>query len=375
MNTDVVKYFLELVCIDSESGNERKVADKLKADLTAMGAEVFEDEAHLEHGGNAGNVFARFEGNPQKEPILFCAHMDTVKPGNGIKPIITDGVIHTDGSTILGSDDKSGVAEIMIGIKRVIDSGEDHAPIEVLFTICEEIGLLGARSFDKSKIKAKLAYAFDSHEVGEVIIGAPSAEKFKIIIKGKEAHAGVEPENGINAIRVASEAIAMMPNGRIDHESTCNMGKISGGIATNIVPNEIVIHGEARSHDNSKLDRIIGEVKQALDTAVQRYQLPHGQASYEFINSRDYVAFSIAEDHPAVLLAKNALTSLGIEPNIKKGGGGSDANILNLAGISTLICGSGMDNVHTVRERIKVSELEKGADLVQAMIVAHSKQE
>ncbi|MGI6199080.1 MAG: M20/M25/M40 family metallo-hydrolase, partial [Candidatus Cloacimonadaceae bacterium] len=372
---DVVKYFLELVCIDSESGNERKVADKLKADLTAMGAEVFEDEAYLEHGGNAGNVFARFEGNPQKEPILFCAHMDTVKPGNGIKPIITDGVIHTDGSTILGSDDKSGVAEIMIGIKRVIDSGKDHAPIEVLFTICEEIGLLGARSFDKSKIKAKLAYAFDSHEVGEVIIGAPSAEKFKIIIKGKEAHAGVEPENGINAIRVASEAIAMMPNGRIDHESTCNMGKISGGIATNIVPNEIVIHGEARSHDNSKLDKIIGEVKQALDTAVQRYQLPHGQASYEFINSRDYVAFSIAEDHPAVLLAKNALTSLGIEPNIKKGGGGSDANILNLAGISTLICGSGMDNVHTVRERIKVSELEKGADLVQAMIVAHSKQE
>ena len=373
MHTDVVKYFLELVCIDSESRNERKVADKLKADLAALGAQVFEDEAFLEHGGNAGNVFAHFAGNPEKEPILFCAHMDTVRPGNGIKPIITDGVIHTDGSTILGSDDKSGVAEIMVGIKRVIDSGADHAPIEVLFTICEEIGLLGARSFDKSKIKAKLGYAFDSHEVGEVIIGAPSAEKFEIIVRGKEAHAGVEPENGINALRVASEAIAMMPNGRIDHESTCNMGKISGGIATNIVPNRIVINGEARSHDNSKLDRIVAEVKQALDTAVQRYQLPHGHASYEFNNSRDYVAFSIAEDHPVVQLAKKALIGLGIEPKIKKGGGGSDANIFNLAGISMVICGSGMDNVHTVRERIKVSELEKGADLVEAMIIAYSK--
>lgn len=373
MHTDVVKYFLELVCIDSESKNERKVADKLKADLAALGAEVFEDEAHLEHGGNAGNVFARIAGNPAKEPLLFCAHMDTVKPGNGIKPIITDGVIHTDGSTILGSDDKSGVAEIMIGIKRVVDSGEDHAPIEVLFTICEEIGLLGARSFDKSLLKSKLGYAFDSHVVGEVIIGAPSAEKFQIIVRGKEAHAGVEPENGINALRVASEAIALMPNGRIDFESTCNMGKISGGIATNIVPNEIVIHGEARSHDDSKLDKIIAEVKQALDTAVARYQLPHGQAAYEFNTSRDYVAFSIAEDHPVVQLAKDAMLELGIAPQIKKGGGGSDANILNLAGISMVICGSGMDNVHTVRERIKISELEKGADLVQAMIIAHSR--
>ncbi len=373
MHTDVVKYFLELVCIDSESGNERKVADKLKADLAALGAEVFEDEAHLEHGGNAGNVFARFAGNPDKEPLLFCAHMDTVKPGNGIKPIITDGVIHTDGSTILGADDKSGIAEIMIGIKRVVDSGADHAPIEVLFTISEEIGLLGARSFDKSQLRAKLGFAFDSHEVGEVLIGAPSAEKFEIIVRGKEAHAGVEPENGINALRVASEAIAMMPNGRIDEESTCNMGRISGGIATNIVPNEIVIHGEARSHDNAKLDRIVGEVRQALDTAVQRYQLPHGQASYEFNSSRDYVAFSIAKDHPAVLLAKNALLELGIEPKIRKGGGGSDANIINLAGIPTIICGCGMDNVHTVRERILVSELEKGADLVQTMIVQHSK--
>lgn len=373
MQTDVVKYFLELVGIDSESKNERKVADKLIADLVSLGAEVFEDDAHLEHGGNSGNVFARFAGDPSKDAIFFCAHMDTVRPGNNIKAIISDGVIHTDGTTILGGDDKSGVAEIMIGIQRVLQSGESHAPIEVLFTICEEIGLLGARHFDKSLLKAKFGFAFDSHEVGEVLIGAPSADKFNIIIHGKEAHAGVEPEKGINAIRVASEAIALMPNGRLDHESTCNMGKISGGIATNIVPKQIMIWGEARSHDNAKLDGIISQIQHALETAVQKHQSPQGKASYEFHNTREYEAFSIAEDHPTVLLAKKALEGLGIEAKIKKGGGGSDANIINLAGIPTVICGSGMDKVHTVREQIKVSELERGADFVQAMIIEHSK--
>lgn len=373
MHTDVVKYFLELVGIDSESKNERKMADKLIADLKSLGADVFEDDAHLKIGSNAGNVFARFAGNPEKDTILFCAHMDTVRPGNNIQASITDGVIHTDGNTVLGGDDKSGVAEIMIGIQRVLNSGQSHAPIEVLFTICEEIGLLGARYFDKSLLKAKLGFAFDSHEVGEVIIGAPSADKFKITIQGKEAHAGVEPEKGINAIRVASEAISLMPNGRIDHESTCNMGSISGGIATNIVPNQVTISGEARSHDNAKLDQIIASVNQALESSVQRYQLPHAKASFEFVNTREYVAFSISEDHPTVRLAKKALQSIGLEAKVKRGGGGSDANVINLAGVPMVICGSGMDKVHTVNEQIKISELYKGADFIQAMILEHSK--
>jgi len=216
MQDDVVKYFLRLVSIDSESKNERAMMDVLRKDLEELGAEVLEDSCHKHNDGNAGNLYAFIPGKINKKPILFCAHADTVVPGNGIKPIVENGRIFTDGTTILGGDDKSGIAEALIAIKKIKDSGIDHAPIEVLITVSEEIGLIGAKCFNKGMLKSAFGYALDSHQVGELIFGAPSQNSFIVTIYGKEAHAGVEPEKGLNAIRIASEAISAMPNGRID---------------------------------------------------------------------------------------------------------------------------------------------------------------
>ncbi|HNZ06668.1 MAG TPA: M20/M25/M40 family metallo-hydrolase [Candidatus Cloacimonadota bacterium] len=373
MQTDVVKYFMELVAIDSESKNERAIADRIMADLISLGAQVYEDDAHKHTGGNAGSVYAWFDGDPSKTAILFCAHLDTVKPGNGIKALITDGRIHTDGTTILGGDDKSGVVEIMAGIQRVLASGASHAPIEVLFTISEEIGLLGAKLFDKSKLKARMGYALDTHRVGELVLAAPSQNSIRICVNGVEAHAGVEPEKGINAIRVASEAIASMPMGRIDHETTCNIGVISGGIATNIVPNQVIIRGEARSHNMAKLEQVSSDIRHAVEAAVKRHHFSQGSATYDWQCKREYDAFHIGEDEPVVKLAKAALAELGIECDAISGGGGSDANIINAAGIPTIICGTGMNKVHTVHEDLLVSELERGTCFIESLINIHSR--
>ncbi|MBP7899319.1 MAG: M20/M25/M40 family metallo-hydrolase, partial [Candidatus Syntrophosphaera sp.] len=217
MQDEVVNYFLELISIDSESGDERAIIDRLKADLKALGAKVEEDDAYILTGGNAGNLYAQIPGNLNKKPILFCAHSDTVKPGKGIKPIVKDGIIYSDGTTILGSDDKSGIAELITAIKEIIESGEKHPPIEVLITVSEEVGLLGAKHFDKSRLESAWGYALDTHQVEELVIGAPAQNSIQITFLGKESHAGVEPEKGINAIRVAAEAITAMPLGRIDH--------------------------------------------------------------------------------------------------------------------------------------------------------------
>ncbi len=370
MRNDVISYFLRLVAIDSESLNERGMIDALKLDLLDLGAEIDEDDCHKNTGGNAGNLFARFSGTIDKDPILLCAHVDTVKPGIGIKAKIENGKIFTDGTTVLGGDDKSGIAEIMIALRRIKDSGRPHAPIEVLFTVSEEIGLLGAKGFDKSRIKAPFGYAFDTHRVGELVIGAPSQNSWEVTIHGRESHAGVEPEKGLNAIRIASEAIAAMPLGRIDRESTCNVGRIEGGGATNIVPNKVRIFGEVRSHNASKLDKITADIRQAFEDTIARFKDDGGRM--EFTSQTEYKAFSISEKAPVVQLAKSALRNLDIPFTIGRGGGGSDANIFSAAGIPTIIVGTGMDKVHTVQECIETDQLLLGADFATELIRLHS---
>jgi len=373
MSNDVVNYFLELIAIDSESKDERAMADRVKADLEALGATVEEDSIHLETGGNAGNLHALIPGRIDKQPILFCAHLDTVKPGKGIKPRRENGRIRSDGSTVLGGDDKSGVAEIIMGIKSALESGVDHAPIEVLFTVSEEIGLLGAKHFDKSKLRSAFGYAMDAHRVGDLVLGAPAQNSIRITIQGKEAHAGVEPENGINAIRVASEAIAAMPLGRIDYETTCNMGIIRGGTATNIVPNKVDISGEARSHNKAKLEQVCADIRRAVESAVKRHDYPFGAAAYTWDMNTEYNSFFIPDTEPVVQLAISALNSVGLEVKTSIGGGGSDANIINAAGLPMIICGTGMNKVHTVDEDIEEEELRRGAKFVAALITHYSR--
>ncbi len=372
MKRDIVDYFIHLAGIDSESKDERAIADALIADLKALGAEVVEDDIHKLTGGNTGNIFATFKGDVPKQPILFCSHLDTVKPGLGVKPRLEGSRVVSDGSTVLGADDKSGVAEIICGIEEILTSNLPHAPIEVLFTVSEEIGLLGAKHFDKSKLKSALGFALDTQEIGEIVIGAPAQNSIFITINGKEAHAGVEPEKGINAIRVASEAIAAMPLGRIDFETTSNMGVICGGMATNIIPNKVEIKGEARSHNPAKLEQICKDIVSAVELTVQRHANSYGKATCEIKIHQEYASFFVSEDQAPVSLAKKALDMLQIDAKVQKGGGGSDANIINAGGVPTVIIGTGMHAYHTVHEYIETADLHKGAAIVAQLIKLYS---
>lgn len=372
MSKNVTEYFLELVQIDSESRNERAMIDKLKLDLEEMGFKVHEDNCYTKTGGNAGNLYAYLPGKIDKKPLLLCAHVDTVKPGIGVKPVVTEGKITSDGKTILGADDKSGIAEVICGINQILDSGFNHAPIEVLFTVSEEIGLLGAKHFDKSILKAEIGYAFDSENIGSYSIGAPSQNSIKIKVYGKEAHAGVKPEKGINAIRVASEAIASIPIGRIDFETTANIGIIHGGIATNIVPNLVEIYGETRSHNMDKLNQVTQDIVTTFHKTASKHKLDDFDAKVEIEINTEYKSFYMSEDHLVVQIAKKANEKLGLASRFEKGGGGSDANIINAEGVAMIVAGTGMHGYHTVNEYIETADLEKGAQLVSELIKIYS---
>ena len=373
MKSTIIDYFISLVSIDSESKSELETALQLEKDLKALGADVKFDNANKQTGGNIGNLYAYFQGTIDKKPILFCSHMDTVKPGNDIKPRIVNGFIKSDGTTVLGSDDKSGIAEIVWAIKELKEKDEDHAPIEVLFTISEEIGLLGAKYLDYSMIKSKTGYALDSHKIGEIVIGAPSQNSMKYIVHGKEAHAGAEPENGVNAIKIASEAISKMTLGRIDDETTCNIGLISGGQATNIIPNKVIIEAESRSHDPHKLKKITDEMSEALQSTIEKYNSAGLQTSVEIEIENEYSSFRISKDDPLVILSEKACKNIGLTPQTVIGGGGSDVNIFNANGLKMAVAGTGMDRVHTVKECIRISDLENGAKWVREIIREYSK--
>ncbi len=364
----VVEYFVELIQIDSESKNEKNVAVRIADDLIAMGAEVHFDSAHEKTGGNVGNLYARFKGDIDKDPILFSAHMDTVKPGNGIKPVLGAGMIRSDGTTILGSDDKSGIAQIVCAIHELQASGEKLPPIEILFTISEEIGLLGAKYADYDWFKSKLGFALDSHDVGGFMIAAPSQNSVQYIIYGKESHAGAEPENGVNAIKIAADAISKMKLGRIDEETTCNIGIIEGGLATNIVPNKVVIKGEARSHDPAKLEATTNAMTEAVEEAVKAAKTDFFTPKADARIHKEYSSFTTPADAEVTKLAIKATERIGLTPRTYRGGGGSDANIICKHGISMIVGGTGMDNVHTVNECIKIKDLEDGCHWVKEVI-------
>ncbi len=370
---DVISYFLELVKIDSESMNELTLALKVKKDLEDMGAEVSIDDAGRKIGGNCGNLYAYLPGNVNKEPLLFCAHLDTVKPGVGIKPVIEGDVIKSDGSTILGADDKSGIAEIIVGIRNLIESGDDYTPIEILFTVAEEVGLLGAKYCDVNKIKAKYCFTFDSHEVGSLTLGAPSQNNLNITVRGKTAHAGVEPEKGINAILAASDALCKIPLGRIDFETTSNIGVIKGGVATNIVPEKVVLEGEVRSHDQKKLELTTEEICKTFRETVNRYTKDTFSASVSIKIENCYQAFLIEEDNPIVALARKTTEKIRLPFSANVGGGGSDANVFNSKGLTTVIIGTGMNDVHTNNENINKDSLLKGAEWVSELLRIYAK--
>src|SRR5262245_26795042 len=228
------QHLLEIVQIDSVSGREGRLAARIKTGQEALGAIVEIDSAGEKIGGDTGNVIARFPGTLASCPTLFlCAHMDTVVPGEGVKPVVDGDIIRTDGTTVLGGDDKSGISIILEVVRTMQEQKIPYCPLEVVFTICEEVGLLGAKHLDVSRLKSAYGLVLDSDDVGYLFTRAPSANRMEFKIYGLEAHAGVCPEMGISAIRIAAEAISAMRLGRIDHETTANIGTIEGGMATN----------------------------------------------------------------------------------------------------------------------------------------------
>lgn len=356
----VIERFLEYVQIDSPTLEEKDFKDRLKADLEALGLEVFEDKVGEKIGSNSGNLIAKLKGSGDKT-ILFSAHMDTVSPGRGIVPVIgEDGIIRSQGDTILASDDKAGVAAIMEMLTVLIEERIPHHNIEIVFTISEEGGLFGSKYLDYSMLNADFGVILDSGgNPGRTILQGPAQTKLDITFKGKASHAGIAPEDGISAIMVAAEAISKMNLLRIDEETTANIGYINGGGPTNIVTDSVTIKAEARSLDNDKLEAQVKHMVQCVEDTQAKYGI---EADIEL--NEAYKSFKIEEGSEASQVVKAACEKLGLEFSPAKSGGGSDANNFNLNGVPSVILGIGMSKVHSTEEFIKIEDIIKSTDLI-----------
>jgi tripeptide aminopeptidase len=359
---------LEFVQIDSHSRKEREIAERIKQYCEEMGATVEIDDAGEKVGGNSGNVIARFPGTiASAEPIMMSAHMDTVVPGEGVKPIVEGDIIRTDGTTVLGGDDKSGCAVIIEVIRSLQDHNIPHTPIEAIFSICEEVGLLGAKNVDVTKIKAKYGIVFDSDDPGFLFTKGPSANHMEYRIHGLESHAGVAPEEGISAIRIAAEGIAVMKLGRIDEETTANIGQIEGGMATNITPNLVVMKGEARSHSEEKLEAQTTHMTKCFEDAAAKYEVTVAgkttKASVEAHVVREYSSMDVPDASHVVQLVLKAAQRMGLDVKTMASGGGCDANVFNRKGIECANLGTGMRAIHTVKEWLDVKDMYASAEM------------
>ena len=344
---------MQLVQLDSHSGQERRVADFIKSKLVAMGLTPWEDDAGKAVGGDAGNVLVKLPATGAGPVMLLCAHMDTVEPGCGVRPQVRDGVVRAAGDTVLGADDKAGVVAILEALRWVLEQNQPHGGLEVVFTIWEENGLLGAKNLDYTALEAKMGFVLDSNgSPGAIVTNAPSHAKIRATIRGRSAHAGLCPEAGVSAIQIAAHAIAGMELGRIDEETTCNIGIISGGKATNIVPDLVVLEGEARSRDAAKWARQTREICRAIEEAAAKFA---GQAELQV--ATEYHEFNLDATTLPVRVAREAAQALGLPFSVNKTGGGSDANVFNRKGIPTVVLGIGMKQVHTTEEYISVADL------------------
>lgn len=357
--------FFQLTRITSTSGRERQLADYLQEKIRALGLPVREDEAGKRAGGTAGNLVVTLApAGKESRPLLLCAHMDTVEPAQDVHPVLENGIVRSRGNTILGADDKAGIAVILEVLRIILENNMEHSGLEVVFTIWEEGGLLGAKNLDFSGLNARLGYVLDCDgPPGTIIVRAPSQDRIRAKIRGKTAHAGINPEEGVNAIYVAACAIARMKLGRVDGETTANIGVISGGKATNIVPDLVILEGEARSLAREKRLRQTQEMCRELSRTAEKLG-----ARAEIETETLYEEFTLSKDSVVVQLALTAAQNLGFPPRLTGSGGGSDANIFNHQGITCANLGIGMQKVHTTEEYIKVTDLVNSARLLLEIV-------
>ncbi|MFT5700249.1 MAG: tripeptide aminopeptidase [Desulforhopalus sp.] len=368
--------FTTLCEIDSPSKREGKISKWLKNTFTDLGANsIYEDNSASMTGSESGNLIIRFNGNqPQAEGLFFSCHMDTVGPAEGVVVARNADIFTSKGNTILGGDDKSGIAAIIELMQLLKENNASHPLIEIVFTTCEEIGLLGAKNLDLNQLQSPYGYALDSSGINHVVIGAPAANKISIVVSGQAAHAGLCPEAGINALSITAAALNSIKVGRLDDESTCNFGLIEGGVAANIIPEKITITGEVRSHSEEKLQHYTIEIEKAFQVAVDSWQPTDEnkdqRPGFEINIVADYPALSIPPDAPVLRrLQKGADAS---KKEIKRivAGGGSDANIFCGKGLQTAIIATGMNKVHTIDEQLDLKDLTCLTELLCGIVTA-----
>ena len=367
--------FIRLCETDSPSRREGNIAKELIHIFNDLDPdEFFEDDSASVTDSESGNLFFRFAGSSTKEPIFVNCHMDTVQPGIGVEVERRGGIFTSKGNTILGSDDKSGIAALIEAMQIIREQQLPLRPVEFILTTCEEIGLLGAKALNPEHIRAKIGYALDSTGTGKVIIGAPACNRLHIEIRGVAAHAGLHPEWGINGITLAARALAQVPCGKIDHQSTVNFGTIQGGTASNIVPEKVVIEGEIRSHCQKRLDALTREVKEVFSGAVNNWQDPTGTArgkpSIHFSATPDFPLMQLSRQDSVITEIEQAARSIDMEVEFAVAGGGSDANIFNGFGLQTAIIATGMTHVHSTDEQVELQDMVDLTRLIVALLTA-----
>jgi tripeptide aminopeptidase len=359
-----LELFLDLAAISSPPGEERPVADRIAAELRGLGLAVDEDAAGAQIDSNAGNLYCRLEPTTGGTPVFLCAHMDTVQPVGPIEPVVEDGVVRNAGGTILGADNKSAVVAMVEATRRIVEGRLPHAGLELVFTPKEEVGLRGALAFDCGRLEARVGYVYDqAGPIGEVVLGAPHAVTLEVTFLGRSAHAGMAPEEGRSAIAAAARAIADMRLGRLDEETSANVGRIRGGVARNIVPDRCTLDAEARSHDEKKLADVLQEM---LDACVFAASLTGCEV--ESAVEKSYRGYRFRREDEPVRLARAALERSGYTPAFSLSGGGADANVFNSRGLACLNLANGMAEIHTPAEHISVADLEGMVDVTLALL-------
>lgn len=364
--SEVLDLFVELAALPTPPGEERAAADVVLRYLNDLGLSPDEDDCGPSIGSTMGNVYARVEPTAPGTPLFFCAHLDTVPPAGPLEPVVDEGVVRNAGGTILGADNKSAVAAMLEGTRRVLAESRPHAGIELLFTPMEEVGLIGAYAFDQSRLHADLGYVYDqAAPIGEIILGAPWSQSMQVRFHGRAAHSGMFAEEGRSAIQAAARAIADLRLGRVDEGTTANVGVIEGGTGGNVVPEWCTFLAEARCQDEDKLRDFVQEMLDAFSFAATSTD-----CEVETELRKSYLGYRFKQSDDVVQLAAKALSACGHDVSYALSGGGADANVFNEEGKRCVNLANGMTDIHTPAEHISVADLESMVDVTLALIDA-----
>jgi len=360
----VTELLMRMLMVPNPSRREAAFAAFVRGELEKLGLAVHEDEAGPAIGGDSGNLIAHVSGTTAAEPLLLNAHLDSVAPAEQpLRPEIRGDEIRS-ASGILGADDKAGVAVILAAVREVLADNRPHPPLDLVFTVAEEVGLSGAQHLDCERLRARVGFVLDGHgPVGGLTVRAPAHERIEAMVTGRAAHAGVAPENGISAIAIAARAIAAMRLGRVDEETTANIGVIEGGTAINVIPERCRLSGEARSHDEKKLAAQTQSMLEALHEAAA-----DAGGAIEVEVERMYGAFRLEESSPVVAIGRRAAASLGRELVLLTSGGGSDASSFNAHGLETGVVSVGYEDMHGPGEHLPLAELSRAVEFTLALV-------